>query len=274
MHQFEIYDAIERNLKTNEFTPVQRIGENNWIKREDLYEIFGARGGKSRSCYEICKQGLEDGFKGFVTAGSKQSPQIQIVSFLAKEWGVPFKAHCPEGTLSEELKIAIANGAQVFQHKAGYNNVIKARARQDAEETGYLYIPFGMECFEAVYQTATQVGNLVDVPFKRLVMPVGSGMSISGVLWGLEYFGLDTKIEVLGVSVGAKYEKILDEYAPVSWRDEKYVKIIKSPFKYHDYYKNNVFGDVVIDPIYEAKCLDYIQDGDLLWSVGIRYGLN
>lgn len=265
-----VYEEIEKRIDKENVTPVQKVG-GIWIKRDDLFEINGSRGGKARSCYAICKKGVENGYKGFVTAGSKKSPQVQIVSFLAKMYGVPFRAHIPSGEYGYEIEVAKSNGAEIIQHKAGYNNVIIARAREDAEELGYLNVPFGMECEEAVYQTATQVANLKGVPFKRLVVPVGSGMSLSGILWGMDYFGI--KQPVLGVQVGAEYSKRLEKYAPTWWKDERFLKIVKSKYNYHDYYPNNKVEDVIIDPIYEAKCLDFIEDGDLLWCVGIRDGI-
>ena len=265
-----VFEEIEKRLNAEKVTPVQKVG-NFWLKRDDLFEVAGSHGGKARSCAAICERGIKEGYKGFVTAGSKKSPQVQIVSFLAKMWGVPFRAHIPSGEYGYEIEVAKANGAEIIQHKAGYNNVIIARAREDAEELGYLNVPFGMECEEAVYQTATQVSNLVDVPFKRLVIPVGSGMSLSGVLWGMEYFGV--RQPVLGVQVGAEYRKRLKKWAPVWWENEDFIKFVKSEYNYHDYYPNNKVGGITIDPIYEAKCLDFIEDGDLLWCVGIRDGI-
>lgn len=265
-----VEDEIRERL-TEESTPVQKVG-NIWLKRDDLFSVNGSRGGKARSCAAICERGIKDGYKGFVTAGSKKSPQVQIVSFLAKMWGVPFRAHIPSGEYGYEIEVAKANGAEIVQHKAGYNNVIIARAREDAEEKGYLEIPFGMECEEAIYQTGAQVKSIKDIDFKRLVIPLGSGMSLSGVLWGMEVFKIDKP--VLAVQVGAKYEKRLDKWAPVWWKDENYLKIVKSKYKYHDYYPNNEVEGVLLDPIYEAKCLDFIEDGDLLWCVGIRDGID
>ena len=270
LHDYKIREGISRNEESSvSLTPVECHG-GYLVKRDDLYEVAGSRGGKARSCYSICSRGIEEGFKGFVTAGSRQSPQIQIASFIAKEFGVPLKAHTPGGEITEELKVAIANGAEIVQEKAGYNGVIKARARETADSLGWLYIPFGMQCEEAVIETGYQVKSLKKHDFNRLVVPVGSGMSLAGILRGLEYF--DIYVPVLGVSVGANYEKVLDEWAPVWWREDSQVRIVKSPYSYSQYYENNKIGDLVVDPIYEAKCIDFLEEGDLLWVVGIRDG--
>ena len=142
-------------MKTDIITPIEKRG-NCWIKRDDTYIIAYAGGGKARSCWELSKKAT----KGLVTAGSRHSPQINIVAHISKELKLPFNAHTPQGSLGEELTQAQSLGAKIIQHKAGYNNVIIARAKQDALENDYTYIPFGMECSEAVKQTSYQVKNI------------------------------------------------------------------------------------------------------------------
>lgn len=264
-------DTLVYKGYADKLTPVEEHG-GLLVKRDDLYSAFGAMGGKARSCQYLCETALEEGLTGLVTAGSKKSPQIQIVSFIAKHYGVPFHAHCPQGELGQELEVAKSNGAEIFQHRAGYNNVIIKRAKDDAEAMGYANIPFGMECWEAVYQTAIQVKSLVEPykqgKFSRILMPIGSGMSLSGVMWGMLYWGIDCPI--VGVQVGGKYEKRLQTYAPLG---EVNLTTVKSSYDYHKYYPENYIGDLPLDPIYEAKCMDFIEDGDLLWVVGIRDGI-
>lgn len=46
-------------------TPIQSIG-GIWLKRDDLFEIAGVRGGKVRTCWR-----LSQGSVGLVTAGSR-----------------------------------------------------------------------------------------------------------------------------------------------------------------------------------------------------------
>ena len=271
MQVFMELDSLVAEGYSNELTPVEEHG-GHLVKRDDKYSAFGAMGGKARSCQYLCETALKDGLTGLVTAGSKKSPQIQIVSFIAKHYGVPFHAHCPQGELGQELEVAKENGAEIFQHRAGYNNVIIKRARDDAEAMGFAEIPFGMECWEAVYQTALQVKSLIEPykegKFSRIIMPVGSGMSLCGVMWGLLYWGID--VPLVGVQVGGQYEKRLKVYAPEDGID---FTVVKSTYDYHKYYENNQIGDLKLDPIYEAKCMDFIEDGDLLWVVGIRDGI-
>ena len=246
-----------------DITPVEQY-EDYFVKRDDLFCIAGVRGGKARTCWE-----LSQGANGLVTSGSRQSPQANIVAHIANKLNIPCHVHTPLGKLSPELISAQAVGAEIIQHKAGYNNVIIARAREDALKLGWREIPFGMECSEAIHQTEKQVINIPS-NINRIIIPVGSGMSLAGLLNELIIYNLE-HIHVLGIQVGADPIKRLNKYAPIGWQTQ--CQIIKSDLDYHTkseecYIDKN--KSVLLDPIYEAKCLPFIQLNDLLWIVGIR----
>jgi 1-aminocyclopropane-1-carboxylate deaminase/D-cysteine desulfhydrase-like pyridoxal-dependent ACC family enzyme len=230
------------------------------VKRDDLFELGGARGGKARTCYY-----LGHGASGLVTAGSRVSPQILITAYVSKYFDIPCRCHTPSGEMTNELKLAEKLGAEIIQHHPGYNSVIVARAKRDAETLRWREIPFGMECQEAVRQTMNQVYN-IPKDTKRIVMSVGSGMSLSGVLWGLKKREL--KIPVLGVVVGANPYKRLDAYAPKEWKHM--VSLVSSEFDYHKSPETVKLKGISLDPIYEAKTIPFIKDGDLLWIIGHR----
>jgi 1-aminocyclopropane-1-carboxylate deaminase/D-cysteine desulfhydrase-like pyridoxal-dependent ACC family enzyme len=240
-------------------TPVEQHA-GFYVKRDDLFEVAGTRGGKARACFA-----LADGAVGLVTAGSRSSPQVNIVAHIGKHLGIPVRAHTPQGELSPELIEAKSLGAEIIQHKAGYNSVIIARAREDAKQLGWTNIPFGMETTVAIEQTMAEVENLPWGKFSRIVMPIGSAMSSCGVIAGLRWFGHE-EVRVLGVSVGADPTKRLDKYSP-DWRN--YMEIWKCDMPY-DKHAPNKLGDLIVDPIYEAKCIPVLVSGDLLWCVGIR----
>lgn len=253
-----ILTVADQSDNTPECTPIERHG-NLWVKRDDLFRIAGVAGGKVRSCWNLAQ-----GATGLITAGSRSSSQVNIVAHIARRLNIPCRVHIPSGSLSPEVLAAKGAGAEIVQHKAGYNTVIVARAREDAEKSGWREIPFVMECREAVDQTAAQVCNLPS-GVQRIVIPVGSGMSLAGLLTGLERENLS--IPVLGIQVGADPTKRLAEFAPKGW--ENRVTLVKSPQDYHEPAPESRLGRLMLDPHYEAKCLPYLQEGDLFWCVGI-----
>lgn len=241
-------------------TPVERHGAF-LVKRDDLFEVAGVRGGKARTCWQLAQ-----GAPGLVTAGARSSPQVNIVAHIARALGVPCRAHVPSGAIGSEVALARLAGAEIVQHSPGYNTVIVARARADARARGWTEIPFGMECQAAVDSTAAQVANLPFGEFQRIVMPVGSGMSLAGVLRGLVSAGR-TSTRVLGVVVGADPSKRLARYAPRG--SEAVLTLVAAGLPYSQRVRASV-GELSLDPIYEAKCVRFLFPGDLLWVVGVR----
>jgi len=239
-------------------TPVEYI-DGVFVKRDDYFKIAGVCGGKARTCFALARGGC-----GLVTAGSRQSPQVNIVAHIAKYLGIGSRLHVPCGKLTPELEDAKLVGANIIQHSPGYNSVIISRAKKDALDMGWINIPFGMECKEAVLQTAKQVKN-IPKGVKRIIVPVGSGMSLAGILHGLRRE--DRNIPVLGIKIGADPIRRLDMYAPIFWG--VMVQLVDCGYDYHKSIKG-VLGDIILDPIYEAKCLQFLKYGDLFWIVGIR----
>lgn len=266
-------DIIERLDKLSNdvmLTPVEKVYEKGigdvYVKRDDLYEYAGSRGGKCRSARYLCEKAKKEGYKVVVTAGARYSPQIEIVSNICKKLGMKCIAWAPKGEETNELKNAKRSGAEIIKSDVGYNNVIESRAHTFAERNKYFYVPFGMECWEAVLQTALQVKSIKDLGIQRIVMVAGSGMSASGVVTGLDYFGL-SNIKMKLIRVGANPSIQLDKYAPGwSWIAD----IVKSEHDYNDRIEERL-GGILLDPIYEAKCRDYIEEGDLFWIVGCRH---
>ena len=247
-----------------DLTPVIEAG-GILIKRDDVFEKGGGRGGKVRSCWILAQ-----GAKGLVTAGSRSSPQVNIVAQIGKIMGIPVRCHTPKGELSPEVLMAKEAGAEIIQHKAGYNSVIIKRARDDAAELGYTNIPFGMETELAVQETSKQVDNLPFDRIDKIVMPVGSGMSLAGVLHGLKRN--NQNIPVIGVVVGADPVKRLNKYAPEEWHEM--VTLHNAGVPYDKHIGGNIEG-ITLDPIYEAKCLPFLDDKalfkkTLFWIVGRR----
>ena len=237
-------------------TPIEKH-EDIYIKREDLFVFKEVCGGKVRSALQLCRNA-----KGLVTAGSRHSPQIKIIAEIANDMNVPLHAHTSFGSMTPELQFAIDRGAKIFQCKPGFNNAIIGRAKKDAFESNMAYIPFGMDCEEAIEQTSEQV---IDIPkdVKRIVVTVGSGISFLGVARGLKRLKLN--IPLIGIRVGSDPTKRFIKYK-LAYTN---YTIIKSTYDYADRVTANI-GDIELDPIYEAKCCEFLQKGDLFWIVGKR----
>lgn len=244
---------------------VQYGGHDIWLKRDDLYQFAGVRGGKVRSCLRLSK-----GATMLVTASSRHSPQMTIVARIAQRLGIPARCHLATGEHSPEMHMAEEAGAVLVRHKPGYNSVIIKRAEVDAVQHNATIIPFGMKCREAVEETALQVRNLPPAhQFNRLVVSVGSGISLAGILTGIQLYRSDLrKKHVLGIQVGAAIESTMDRLAPFGWRTLCEVRRAVEP--YHVAAPQSSIAQVVVDPHYEGKVLGFLRPHDVFWVVGIR----
>lgn len=260
---FETTPEVFKNFdkETPELTPVYQVGDC-WVKRDDLYKVFEVIGAKARQAYGIISKSDND---TVVTAGSRFSPQIQIVANICKHLNKKCRCHTIRGKDTDELMIAIGDGAEIIHHEdTWHNNVIIKRAFEDANKNNSLYVPFGMESWESIYQTALQTKNLPK-EVNHIVVTAGSGMNLCGILWGLQLLKRND-VKVTAVSVGYKVETTLKKYAPIS---RKNLTVVKSEHGYEDKIDGKI-GDIELDPIYEAKCLPYIEPGCLFWIIGKR----
>jgi 1-aminocyclopropane-1-carboxylate deaminase/D-cysteine desulfhydrase-like pyridoxal-dependent ACC family enzyme len=201
-----------------------------------------------------------------VTAAARQSPQSFIVASIAAGMGLPCRIHTASGSVTEELTRARQLNAELVFHLPGYNSVIIRRALNEAASTGWTLVPFGMDCSEAVLLAARQAANIPSAA-KRLVVPVGSGMTLAGILAALRETG--RRLPVVGIVVGADPTRRLDKWAPYGWRD--LVKLLRSESPYKRSLTAIRVGQVALDPIYEAKCVPYLEEEDCLWVVGNRH---
>lgn len=247
-------------------TPVEFHG-GVWFKRDDMYQVAGMRGGKARACHWLATKGQP---RGLVTAGGRGSPQVEIVAAIARHLGLPCRVHVPAGTATPEMLRAQAAGAELVPHRPGYNSVLCARAAKDAALQNWRLIPFGMQCFPAVSLTTEQSAN-IPASIQRLIVPVGSGVTLAGILHGLaRQHAYKLPFRVIGVVVGANPTRCLDQFAPLNWCSM--VTLVRSRGEYGRPATMVRYHDVPLDPYYEAKCLPYLLPGDLLWVVGHRGG--
>ncbi len=256
-------------------TPVEKVGAI-WLKRNDLYTFAGCNGGKTASALKIIQDAKDKGYTGVVTSGSRISPQCEIVSSICEELGMDCIVVLNVGKDTKTTEKLKAHKHTTIYHpynKGIYQNVLNAVARRLAAEKNYCLVPYGMQCVKNVKLIAEQVQN-IPPEVKRIVIPVGSGMSFCGVLQGLvDYNRYD--IELIGVQTGGNPFKIIDTFKPKFVALPKhsvvtYMPDAKPAARYDTHLKDVYVGGVKLDEVYEAKCKDFIQDGDLMWIVGIH----
>lgn len=243
----------------NEKTPVVKVGDC-WAKREDLFLLNGVRGAKCRAAAKVV-----EGATGIVTYGSRISSQGVYASGGAKAAGVPCVYVTAHGAVTPTMQKAIDNGAELVQVKPGYLSQCAATAKTIAKERGFRFVRLGMESKVAVDSICEQVVGAVPKRARRLVVVVGSGVTVSGILWGLVRCKVD--IPVLGVTIGKDPIKLIRRWAPPGW--DWQLELVPSGVPYAQGVEN-VWRNIVLDPHYEAKCVPFLRPYDLFWIVGIR----
>ena len=250
-----------------------------WVHRGDLDAVHGVCGGKALACSRIVEEAIArrpsgiQGVAGLITAGAKSSPQVNIVAHIAQALGLPCVAHVPQGALRNlEIVEAQAVGAQIVEHFPGYNTVIVARAREMAEaRPEWIHVPFGMDSPAAIRMTADQVPAVLPEGVQRIVVPVGSGMSLIGVMYGLIQRG--HRIPVHGVIVGANPKARLFKYREFHSPRAFGLTLGTAPIPYGTRSPEEdirFFSGFDLDPYYESKCVHALLPGDLFWVVGKR----
>jgi hypothetical protein len=246
-------------------TPLQEVpfkGGTLLLKRDDLFHVAGARGGKARAIAAMLKDA-----KGVVTAGNRHSPMLSRVARVAWKLGLPSRGYASG---SKEL-LEIEQDAQAFgmelvkEPGVNYLSALISRAKKDAEARGWVFAPLGVEGHEYFELSKEQVANIPEAA-KRIVITVGSGMTLAALLAGLDARGL--KIPVLGVQVGMDPAPLLDRWAPKDWRER--VRLVKPARSFEEAEAEFRLGPVELDPHYEAKALPFLEPGDLFWVIAIR----
>ncbi|WP_370420361.1 hypothetical protein AB8O64_19815 [Streptomyces sp. QH1-20] len=258
-------DLLTRALATPNFVPaVTPVEEHDGVlvKRDDAWCRGGASGAKARALFTVAADSA-----GIISAGARISPQLERAALVARHLGIPARLHTGHGSDTAETALAAAAGAVLIRYRPARMSVIRARYRANAaelEQLGWACVPFAMEHPTYLAQVAEQAVHLPSRGIERIVVPVGSGITLAAVLRGLTTAGLT--LPVLGVRVGGDAAPHLDRYAP-DWQAR--ATLVTSPSPYASTVPNKL-GALSLDPHYEAKALPYLRPGDLLWTVGVR----
>lgn len=242
-------------------TPVEKVGEL-WLKRDDLWVAAAGRGGKSRTADLLCQHAKMVGVSELCIAVDRNSSVPGMVSRVCKHHGVGLRVWLPaaNAALPRVFEEARSNGAVLEEIRPGYMSVRRKRLKDYVAaskgaaveiDVGLLWGNIGRS------ETAEQVENVRELveagKVERIVVPVGSGGMLRGVADGLP------DVPILGVCCGN----------PPEYGYPRNVTLVKAQHDFGDEVTAKV-GDVELDPVYEAKCLDFTMEGDLLWIVAHR----
>lgn len=251
-------------------TPIEKHEDENgdtyWFKREDAYTVAGVNGSKVRGYFKIA-----DGASGIVGGIARVSPNHSWIAAVGKRLGIPVRLHTAHGARTEPMELAERLGAEVIQHKPGYMSQVRSEAKKDAEQReGWVEMPLAGKHPATHAENVRAVRNLKEVEgeVNRIVIPMGSGFSCAGLLQGLDEYDID--IPVLGVRVGIDVAETMDEFAPEGWREREGFEMVDASLEYEERPEQTSLAGVPLDPIYEAKALEFVEPGDLFYVVATR----
>lgn len=265
-------------------TPVE-LHAGYWIKREDLHRSpTGVNGAKYRAAQHLAERAALLGSHTIVSAASVLSPQSAISATVAAEYGLKCMiivgGTTPEKALRHQsIEIARDLGASIHAIKVGYNPALQSAAFRAADAPGVWRMPYGITTpVEASLRAvedfvrvgAPQTANLPD-DVRTLVLPLGSGNTACGVLYGLhDARPADLRLVVtLGIGP-ARVDWVRDRLrslgrtmAPHGIRHE-HIQLSPVWATYGDKmpYKH---VEIVMHPTYEGKCWRYLQATRHAW---------
>jgi 1-aminocyclopropane-1-carboxylate deaminase/D-cysteine desulfhydrase-like pyridoxal-dependent ACC family enzyme len=200
---------------TDLLTPVE-LHDGIWVKREDLYrnEMFGVNGAKYRACQHLIGRASLVAHT-VVSASSVLSPQAAMAAVVANENAMECRiivgGTTPEKAMRHRsIAIAVTAGATVEAIAVGYNPALQSAAQKTSQAAGHWRLPYGIstppdatveELRAFVSVGAPQTENLPN-GVERLVLPLGSGNTACGVLYGLHDARPSKLKQVVTVGIG------------------------------------------------------------------------
>ncbi|SVC07691.1 uncharacterized protein METZ01_LOCUS260545, partial [marine metagenome] len=253
----------------NELTPVEEYN-GIFFKRDDLYAPYGENfitGGKVRQCRDLIKTNLDyinkecDGC--IATAAGVASPQSPIVSKVAEEFGLKSIIGFGKTTIKKALKykgmsICADLGSEliVLTKAPPFNNVLYSSLDKIAEKRPMFKVLFGYAAQEyrssIIGKIAEQVEN---IECDTLYVPIGSGMTFTGILEGIRLFQKQFKVVALQPFGFDRKKDIHKNLEGMSWEYEYDYHIGKYP--YQKLLKKNVGFE--LDMIYESKSFEMME---------------
>lgn len=270
----------------NQLTPVEKVNWYLTLKRDDLFMPFDdipLSGGKVRQTLALIRNNLakirKEHDSTVITATSIESPQGVIVARCAYEFGLK-SVICFGGTSEKKIKsktmyhdIEKYNATIDTKCGIGFDSAIQGRIHKLLETDPYFNIKFGINLEndpQAILGAISDQCQNIPNGLSSVVIPVGSAITMAGILLGLQKYNKMPAI-VYGIQI-AGYDRTDTIDRIVNSIPYTFIKYDRFPYSQH---VKIVVGDTLLDPVYEAKAYNWlwghrqsIGDNCLFWIVG------
>mgnify|MGYP003653206367 FL=1 len=274
---------------TPHFPDLTPVDEYNGIfyKRDDFYAPYEnfITGGKIRQCRDLVEKNLDyihDKCNSTIsTAAPIHSPQSPIVSRVAQEFGLKSIIGFGNTTIEKALKHKMMQKCKelgselvVLSESQGFNNVLYHNLHKLSETTPMFKILFGYAAQSHRESIITRIAEQIEnVDCDVLYVPVGSGVTLSGILEGVKMFQKQFKVIGLQPFGHDRRKTIHGILEGMIWEYDYDFKMGK--YSYNKLLKKNIvqgqFG-FDLDMVYESKSYDMIEfdkgEKSCFWCIG------
>jgi 1-aminocyclopropane-1-carboxylate deaminase/D-cysteine desulfhydrase-like pyridoxal-dependent ACC family enzyme len=201
---------------TDTLTPVDQGASGLFYKREDTFAPLGyggINGSKLRQLIWLMRP-MNDG-SGVVTACSVLSPQSSMTAIVGRHYGLDVTVilgatHYDSAVKHENVRIAVRAGARLEFIKVAYNPALQRACRAWQDEHNLYRVPYGITTPEEARDREVAEFHLVAAPqvvnipsgVRTLIIPFGSGNSVTGILTGLAKYGPGSISRIVLVGIG------------------------------------------------------------------------
>jgi len=270
--------------KTPRITPVEEYN-SILFKREDLYAPYGSdfvTGGKIRQCRDLIETNLDyiknECDSTISTASSIHSPQAVIVSKVAEEFGLNSIIGFGNTTIEKALKRKamkmchdLGSEMVVLSETQGFNNVLYSNLNKLADTRPMFKVLFG---YAAQKYRSSIIGKIAEqvqnVDCDTLYIPVGSGVTLTGILEGVKLY--DKKFKIVALQPFG-YDRTKDVHKNLELPVWEYrYEYRTGNYAYNKLLRKNVGFE--LDMIYESKSYEMMEqiidpnETSCFWVVG------
>jgi len=265
-------------------------GYNIYIKRDDLTGLC-AGGNKVRIMDIVINKYLKSNIDTFLASADKRSNKLREIASLAAKFNIECHFLLYDNYSKYDIKLGNEFLLNMFGVKTtlidkniSRKNEIKEliNIKNDLKKKGKRPVilhkdrMYGIYATIAYYEAAKEIllqSNKNNINFQYIIVPVGAGMTISGLILGLSHFESNTTI--IGVCTSKKSKYIYNDILKFIFKAKNYLKINNNfdhnNFIFIDDFVLDIYGSInniivnsirifalnegiFLDPIYNAKC--------------------